>query len=481
MSSDGEPVAVARRVTATGPVCDHCLGRVFADRSFGLGNAERGRAMRTALALADDEPYDPPEPADCWVCEGLYEHVDRFAARAVAAVADHEFATYQVGSRVSGLLEENDRLLRADAGLDPEAGEPARKELNREIGKRIADLTGAEVDFERPHVQFLVDTTADSPEPTAHDALHATTDESGEQSDGTDESGERSNETGESGESGAESSPEPLGRVEATVNSAFVYGRYRKLERGVPQTEWPCSDCEGTGRDAGRACPACDGTGYRYRESVEQLTAPVVERVMDGVGSSFHGAGREDVDARMLGTGRPFVVEVAEPRRRAVDTARLEADVNAFADGTVEVEGLRRCRHTMVERVKELPASKQYRAEVAFDTDVSSDALAAAVERLSGATIEQYTPNRVDHRRAGKTRTREAYEVTADREGPRAATVEIHGEGGLYVKELVSGDEGRTEPSLAGELGVGAEVTALDVVAVEGEDEPFEDEAYFLD
>jgi len=50
--------------------------------------------------------------------------------------------------------------------------------------------------------------------------------------------------------------------------------------------------------------------------------------------------------------------------------------------------------------------------------------------------------------------------------------VEIHGEGGLYIKELISGDEGRTEPSLAGLLGVGAEVTALDVVAVEGEDEP---------
>ncbi|MFB6172251.1 MAG: tRNA pseudouridine(54/55) synthase Pus10, partial [Haloarculaceae archaeon] len=56
-----------------------------------------------------------------------------------------------------------------------------------------------------------------------------------------------------------------------------------------------------------------------------------------------------------------------------------------------------------------------------------------------------------------------------------------HGEGGLYVKELVSGDEGRTDPSLAGLLGVGATVTALDVLAVEGETEPFEDEGYFRD
>ena len=476
--NDEELLAAGRAAQATGPVCDHCLGRLFADRSFGLGNADRGRAVRTAIALADDEPYDAPEPADCWVCEGLFGRLDEFADRAVTAVTDHEFGTYQVGSRVPPLVAENDRLLRADAGLAEDAGEPASKELNREVGKRIAVATGAEVDFDRPHVQFLVDCTADQPEATAADALDGSVDSEA----GSDED--------DSGAADGSDSPDqsdigdgrtPMGRVEATVNSAFVYGRYRKLERDVPQTEWPCSDCNGTGRTGDGGCPACDGTGYRYETSVEQSIAPVVERVMDGVDSSFHGAGREDVDALMVGTGRPFVVEVMEPRRRDVDTDRLSGDIDAFAEGVVEVEGLRQARYDMVERVKELDASKRYRAQVAFDADVSSGSFGDALDALSGATIEQYTPQRVDHRRAALTRTREAYEVTGELTGPREATVEIHGEGGLYVKELVSGDDGRTEPSLAGLLGVGAEVTALDVLAVEGEDEPFEDEAFFLE
>jgi tRNA pseudouridine synthase 10 len=71
------------------------------------------------------------------------------------------------------------------------------------------------------------------------------------------------------------------------------------------------------------------------------------------------------------------------------------------------------------------------------------------------------------------------YDATGELDDPTHATVEIHGAGGLYVKELVSGDAGRTDPSLAGLLEVGAEVTALDVVGVHGEDEPFEDPAYF--
>jgi tRNA pseudouridine synthase 10 len=419
----------ARGLVATGPVCDACLGRPVADRSHGLTNAARGAALRTTLALLDDEPYDAPAPADCWVCEGICARFDDLAERAVAAVGDAEFATYQLGTRVPPLVEENERLLREDAGLDPEAGEPLRSEVNREVGKRVGRLTETTVDFERPDVQFLLDLDAD--------------------------------------------------RVEAQVNSAFVYGRYRKLERGIPQTRWPCRTCNGTGRTGDGPCDACDGTGLTYQRSVEQLVAPVVEDVMDGVGATFHGAGREDVDARMLGTGRPFVVEVDEPRRRRVDVERLEADVNAFAEGAVEVADLRLATHAMVERVKTLDAAKRYRATVAFDADVDEAALADAVAELDGRTIAQYTPERVDHRRAARTREREVYGIEATLDGPREATVEIHGEGGLYVKELVSGDDGRTEPSLAGLLGVGAEVRALDVLAVEAEgDERFADEAF---
>jgi len=63
-------------------------------------------------------------------------------------------------------------------------------------------------------------------------------------------------------------------------------------------------------------------------------------------------------------------------------------------------------------------------------------------------------------------------------EDDRTAVVDVHGEGGLYIKELIGGDEGRTEPSLAGVLGVGATVTALDVLDVEGVEEPFLTDEY---
>jgi tRNA pseudouridine synthase 10 len=375
----------ARRLMETGPLCLACLGRPFAQRSFGLSNDERGKALAVTLSMSDDEPYEQPEPSECWVCEGICGEYDEWADRVVDVLADTEFDTYQVGTRVPPLIEENDLLLREDAGLDADAGELFKSAFNREVGKRVGKRTDTEVDFERPDVLALCNLQR--------------------------------------------------GDVDVQVNSTFVYGRYRKLERDIPQTEWPCNECDQTGERFGDPCDNCGGKGWLYESSVEEEVCPHVREAMDGEEALFHGAGREDVDALMLGTGRPFVAEVKRPGERTPDVESLEARINEAAEGRVE--------------------------------------------RLDGATIEQYTPQRVDHRRASTTRTREVYSIEGRLEDDQHAELEVHGAGGLYVKELVSGDEGRTEPSLAGELGVEATVTALDVLAVEGEAEPFEDESLF--
>ncbi len=438
-----------RALLATGPVCDSCLGRPFADRSFRLANAERGRALRTTVALEDDEPFEPVEEADCWVCEGYCGAFDALADAVVAGLEGVDFDTYQLGSRVPPLCEENERLLREDAGLEVDGGESLSREVNREVGRRVGAKTGADVEFERPDVLVIVDLEAFDPLEAIADRTvtsHA---------------------------------------VDVQVNPAFVYGRYRKLERDVPQTEWPCRECGASGVQLGdegeEPCEHCGGSGYMYETSVEQTVRPHVVEAMDGREGKFHGAGREDVDARMLGEGRPFVLEVKRPRERSPDVEALEEQINEAAGGAVEVEGLRLSTYEMVERVKEHDASKRYRADVEFDEPVDEATFEAAVAELDGTTVEQYTPQRVDHRRANLTRERTVYELDGELLGPTRAEVRVHGAGGLYIKELISGDDGRTEPSLAGLLETGAEVTALDVTGVEGEDEPFELEAYFRD
>jgi len=49
------------------------------------------------------------------------------------------------------------------------------------------------------------------------------------------------------------------------------------------------------------------------------------------------------------------------------------------------------------------------------------------------------------------------------------ATLTLETESGTYIKELVSGDNGRTKPNLSDLIGIPCIVTELDVIEIKGE------------
>ena len=398
-----EPVSLARRLVQAGPICDYCLGTRFAALGHGLSARERGRLLRTAVEGGRIDP------SSCWVCGGLFERVPDWAARAVKLAAPYEHRTFLFGVHESPRLSATQEFL--DRKFPSPWAEPVRRELNRELGRHYERLLGQEVqvDFRHPELRFTVDLET--------------------------------------------------GGIELQVASAYFYGRYRKLVRGIPQTHWPCRHCRGKG------CQACGFTGKQYPTSVEELILPAFLAACGGEGGHLHGAGREDVDARMLGRGRPFVLEVKAPKHRSVDLEEIARRVNQEAQGKVEVLDLSPASAELVEKVKDLKARKRYRARVAFQSPVSEENLARALQGLVGE-IAQRTPVRVSHRRADRVRMRRVYELQGGLLAPREAEIEVLCDGGLYVKELISGDEGRTQPSLSELLGVPARVTELDVLEV---------------
>jgi len=251
------------------------------------------------------------------------------------------------------------------------------------------------------------------------------------------------------------------GDVKVQVNPLYIAGRYKKLVRGLPQSKWFCTNCRGKG------CEKCNWTGKRYPESVEELISEPILKATGGTKSSFHASGREDVDARMLGKGRPFVIEIAQPKRRFLDLKQVEEAVNAYAKGRVEVSGLRFVDKDFVRKLKRAEsAQKEYRVTVEFEKEVTDADLELLEEKLTGAVIRQRTPLRVLHRRADLTREKYIYEVKAKRLSPNRAELKVRCQGGLYVKELVTGDDGRTTPSVSEILGNKAKPIKLDVLKV---------------
>ena len=398
-----------KSILSYGECCDHCLGRFFGKRSHGLSNDERGRSLKIALAIGENLPYTKFS-GTCWVCSNFFDSVPEWADRVIATVQGIEFSTFLIGCRVPPLIAENEEMVWSDLSLtEPE---PFKSEVNREVGKAVSAQTGKMVDFKKPDIVVILDPSS--------------------------------------------------GTAEVQINSVFFYGRYQKFERGIPQTHWDCRACRGTG------CEKCNFTGAQYLDSVEELIGRPVITAFDAQNAVLHGAGREDIDARMIGTGRPFILEVVGPKKRSLDLAALEQKINRVTEGRVSVSIKRWSERAEVETLKSNKAHKKYRILVEVDGALSANEFANALKTLQGATIHQRTPERVAHRRADKIRERIVLDIEYAGEEDGRFVVEILGEAGLYIKELISGDGGRTRPSLAEILNRSAHVSSLDVVQVEG-------------
>jgi tRNA pseudouridine synthase 10 len=257
--------------------------------------------------------------------------------------------------------------------------------------------------------------------------------------------------------------PDALG-AKVVVTPLLVAGRYRKLERGISQTIFHCRVCRGRGRD----CAKCGGTGRLFAESVEEFVRPAIQRAANGRRSAFHGSGREDTDVRMLGTGRPFVVSVEKARRRSVDPAWVAAEVERASRGRVLVSDLSVVTRARARQLTTDHGRKTYRAvvEPAGPADLPSDA-PERLRALAGAELAQRTPQRVDGRRADLVRSRRVLGFAVEESGPRRLVASVQTEPGTYVKEMISGDDGRTVPSVAALLGVPCVCAELDVLAVD--------------
>ncbi|MCA1819814.1 MAG: hypothetical protein LC620_07185, partial [Halobacteriales archaeon] len=93
----------------------------------------------------------------------------------------------------------------------------------------------------------------------------------------------------------------------------------------------------------------------------------------------------------------------------------------------------------------------------------------AVCVQLTGAVLEQRTPDRVAHRRADLVRKRSLHKVDLDAMAEDLGTrfsIRVRAESGTYIKEMVSGDEGRTVPSFSALASVPVKVEFLDVLAI---------------
>ncbi|XP_021902561.1 putative tRNA pseudouridine synthase Pus10 [Carica papaya] len=207
----------------------------------------------------------------------------------------------------------------------------------------------------------------------------------------------------------------------------YFGGRYLKYSRNVSQTRWIIDE------------------ERKGEASVEEIIGGSILPFCQGDSYKFHAAGREDIDVRMLGSGRPFLVEIQNPRRipSNVVVKEMETKINNL-------------EHKLV--------STCLTAVFAFQSTLSFSFNSFVLMQQ----ILQRTPIRVLHRRSPLEREKLIHWMKIERIVGSSQYFLLHlcTQAGTYIKEFVHGDLGRTHPSIGSILGCRAEILRLDVTDV---------------
>ena len=326
--------------------CNSCLGRLGGKRSYQQTNEASGQQIRDSISEGNPRLIAIREEIPlCPFCENLFEEVDLLTDVIADSLEGYDIEKLQIGARFpKDQIEHEEGIRKQYAAGGSDALKPS---LVGAISTMLSErLPGVKIVNDKPDILALIDVLT----------LTVTLD----------------------------------------VRSAYIYGRYKKHERGIPQTRWPCRACKG------RGCAKCNFTGQQYPSSVQDLIGNPIIEFFEGREHAFHGMGREDIDVRCLGRGRPFVLEVKEPKRWDIDYETAMKIINEQAGGSIEITDVRRSNRSEVVRVKDTPAEKSYTIRFVVEplTQPELDVLTAPLD-LTKEDVQQRGRGRRKHRRRG--------------------------------------------------------------------------------
>ena len=435
-------------------ICFHCLGRMFSLLGTDTTNHDRGNSLLLAITMdkhreylsqqdnhdnasqilkllaekakytpaqsvleKEGIEYDKPDFAEkCYLCNDIFNDTDVYAKRAEDYLKNVEFTNFLIGTALDAQIINKEDVFKATHNLLE--AESFKNHFNREVGKELSLILNKPAEFRMPDITIIYSIKFRSFDLTL------------------------------------------------LLRSIFIYGRYNKFVRGIPQTHWDCRLCRGKG------CESCKFTGKQYPTSVEELMSPKFVSEAKADGSKFHGAGREDIDVKMLGTGRPFVLELINPKVRTLDLKKIQNKVNKSNKRKIKINDL---QYSSKERVKNLKLSaentkKVYNAIVISKEAISKSQFDVLLKKLKivyeKQNLQQRTPIRVSHRRADKIREKKIFRVEGKLIKPNVSEFIVEAQGGTYIKELISGDNGRTTPSFSDIFGFSLECNKLDVIQI---------------
>lgn len=425
----GSLIEASIRVLEKYPLCNHCLGRIFAKYGLDLTNEERGRALKILIQMILHEKISKNEVSKeylktlsenageplsslyrriygentvtkpCYICGNALSRriFEEYADAVYAKLSENNVKRFLIGVTLPKDVSLREIEVYSTAGFDK--SETIRSEIKREVGKIVRDKYGLTPDFNDPEAVAIINF--------------------------------------------------PSGSVDVQVKSIYLQGFYLKKARNISHVPW------------------IDRGSLLYPISLQSFLRERLKNIFGSEEIYLHASGREDVDVRMLGNGRPVVVEVCRPKFRETDLNEVnKVLINDLIE--FKLEKLVKRERIVFLKITSRLKKKIYKVLVYSPKELSNNDLEVLEKHfLTNNVVNQRTPTRVLSRKKDYLRVRRVHYVKTKMISTNVFEALIMCDGGLYVKELIHGDRGRTNPSFSSILSVDLIPIEVDVIFVE--------------
>jgi tRNA pseudouridine synthase 10 len=387
-------------------LCNYCLYRQFAPV-----RKNNRRARRKINAPKNDQN-------SCYICEGLMNQLDSTIKKIYDNVEakGYEYKSFLLGASLPYAFFEREDSIRARFKV--RGKENIKKQFVDELRKRYQKITGKRAEHIAPDITINV---------VINNAV-------------IDYANDGDNSKNKSNNINNNALPTT---VLVKSSPVFLSGRYVKTIRGIPQKKDKCQNCLGNG------CAICDYMGASPSNSVEAIIGSRLLEITKGDTLKFSWLGGEDKDSLVLGNGRPFLLQLSNPKVRW-----LKSDLTINENGV----------HAILKQ-QSPPISFQFPSHFTIKTKITIQA-EQDFPRQSLATLSKVLENtEVSYQVKSKIVKKKIYSVKAQQIDEKRFVLTMIADGGLSIKQFVGGQD-YIEPSISKIIGMKCECVAFDILNV---------------
>jgi len=177
----------SKKIIRTFPLCDSCLGRLYAKRLRLASSRNAGSRIKSQISHRGSEK--------CYICRDLLSNLGPYVDQLASISEKTHYSSFLIGAILRPSLVDRDDLVRSRFQMRGADG--IKTEITKSLTKSFARKSKKPADHLDPDLTFLVNFRT--------------------------------------------------GVCEQRAKSVVVSGRYTKSRRGLPQKQQPCSDCRGRG------------------------------------------------------------------------------------------------------------------------------------------------------------------------------------------------------------------------------------------